>query len=487
MPPMAITLCNFDRVHVEHRTSDGSRFELHRRSDVKSATLILDRPGRDPQITAPNQPLERLEVRLEHDARVNVVLNGAVVSEVLSIVGEGASEVVITKGAPTPVIRVEISRCSVELAGFSEVEQMRLDTAVVTGRGKVDHLIAVGAIAWDRFAVRNLEARGTVELGAAVSVEQLSGLNGNDTVLLAGGENRVKRCNGITLTTSVEWASIRIEQVIEDCAVIGAVSLSIAGDANRIRFQENQGLPRLTLLEPCRAEAFSGPVELIKVGHGAAARSDSTHRLEVRSVAEEVAGELLGVDIYPLDWRHVARLAGAERLTIWRAPFRQRYRLEAQQERPEPQRNFSIDELESRAEKWTRLAELLDEKVSDGTSVTQARYAAYRWRTKLAWRRDHILEAALLLMFKVVGYGQRVLQPLLVWIGAAGLLAMLPALEHRDMWLDRFGSMLLAPLAILRLTADPSPHTWEIVVAKLVGIVCIGFAILATRRLTRID
>lgn len=99
--------------------------------------------------------------------------------------------------------------------------------------------------------------------------------------------------------------------------------------------------------------------------------------------------------------------------------------------------------------------------------------------------------------FSLIGYGERILQPLLVWlvgILVAGLAYVgvvgVPFEVVSPQFLELLGRLALGPLAILRVELRPpnAPGPWDMVIwvaALILGTICLGSALVAIRKITR--
>lgn len=134
-------------------------------------------------------------------------------------------------------------------------------------------------------------------------------------------------------------------------------------------------------------------------------------------------------------------------------------------------------------------------KDGSGSTQSRARYAAMHWRRKaLPWRWGSTREKVLLVAYWAVGYGERIGRPLAVFAVFALAVAVVqsglgPSVNPGDI-VEEWWTLLQQPLSLLRVSSGPPAGTTEpfvYPVTRVVGIICITFAVLATRRLSRAE
>lgn len=202
------------------------------------------------------------------------------------------------------------------------------------------------------------------------------------------------------------------------------------------------------------------------------------------------------VDIYNLRVADIPGLRRCERLAPalpsrswrdWQHPARKRedamvFPGDSQRERDQQRAYF-----------WASMSALLKEKHAPGSTQSEVRLAAVRARRKsLPLGRERLL----LWLFSLIGYGERVVLPLAVF-----LLLCLPAAfwlqRHAALptgWLHEWYRLIQQPLALFHVLSVPTVTvTGQVPLAEVgvvdliraVGVVLIGFSVLAIRRITR--
>ena len=148
-----------------------------------------------------------------------------------------------------------------------------------------------------------------------------------------------------------------------------------------------------------------------------------------------------------------------------------------------------------RADFWTQLSEVLREQQASGSVQSNVRVAAMRARRRaLGYGRERFWLAA----FSLIGYGERILLPLAVWLAgvvAAGVAyALVVDVPYRVVsveFVKLLARLLAGPLAILRveeLRPQNAPGTWDTVIwvgAQVLGTICLGAVLVAIRKVTR--
>ena len=148
-----------------------------------------------------------------------------------------------------------------------------------------------------------------------------------------------------------------------------------------------------------------------------------------------------------------------------------------------------------RADFWTQFTEVLSVQQASGSVQSNVRVAAMRARRRaLGFGRERFWLAA----FSLIGYGERILLPIAVWLAgvvAAGLAYVLvvgvPFGVVSEEFVKLLARLLAGPLAILRveeLRPPNAPGIWDTVIwvgAQVLGTICLGAALVAVRKVTR--
>lgn len=148
---------------------------------------------------------------------------------------------------------------------------------------------------------------------------------------------------------------------------------------------------------------------------------------------------------------------------------------------------------------WSRMARLLAEQGAPSDLQSHVHVAAMRARRRVANRFSR--EWWALHAYALIGYGERMLQPLAAYlvvalVAAFGLI-VIGAAEVDGLLTREFGRLyahlLASPLVLFRVPipqAVNQPGMWDLVIWTLVGIanaVLLGFALLALRRTVQIS
>jgi hypothetical protein len=282
--------------------------------------------------------------------------------------------------------------------------------------------------------------------------------------------------------------------MIERLAIVGAGDVQVSWDLEAPTFTPEDGELRLFVGPAGNVMNASGRVALGDVADGALCEGSTDRPLAISSVREVHQGaELERIDIYDLSVGDIRRLQPAGRVTPWiPRPWAARQREQAMRvgtDSPElqPQR---------RADFWTQLAALLSAQQVLGSVQSNVRLASMRARRRaLPLGREKFWLSA----FSLIGYGERILLPLLVWlvgIVLAGLayagVVGVPFGIVSPQFVELLGRLALGPLAILRVELRPpnAPGPWDTVIwvaALILGTICLGSVLVAIRKITRAE
>jgi hypothetical protein len=187
-----------------------------------------------------------------------------------------------------------------------------------------------------------------------------------------------------------------------------------------------------------------------------------------RERADEV-GELSHVSLFGLDTSSLPELARLRRLEPWwpseRWPESRRQALARAHAMTMTARN-SAQVRAQRAQFWGKVSGMLHEKGATGHSQAVARELALDTRRRAAatWSPERIW----LTISRALGYGTKVLQPVLLWTLLAMLVAVLLVLSVEDWEIGRLISpslaavwfnLLVSPFQLLRPLAVPTALT----------------------------
>ena len=207
--------------------------------------------------------------------------------------------------------------------------------------------------------------------------------------------------------------------------------------------------------------------------------------LKVDRIGEAEGAEVSGLDVFSCRIGDLTELRKAERVNIWLPSAKEAVQRASQMDHLSP---------EQRASFWMMLKSITEQKHSPGALQSAVRFVAAEARRSSTGGR----ERAILEIYRLVGYGERIGWPLYWFVGASMLapvfLLTWPLSGVGDWWAVSW-RLLLSPLRFFRLEAGipdiPVPlMPWTSVLSlgvQILGIVMILFSLLATRRLARAD
>jgi hypothetical protein len=319
------------------------------------------------------------------------------------------------------------------------------------------------------------------------------------TIRLRGGSLILRRPDPPPTEPPQDSSVTRILQtpptVIERLTVIGTGVVQTGWDLESPAFIPEAG--ELTLhIEPLgNVMNASGRVVLGSLRAGVLCQGSPTSPLVVTRLISDVdEAELERIDIYHLTVDDVRRLKAAARITPW-IPGRP---LAAR--RRELAMPLGTDDKRLRAQRradfWIQFADVLSAQQASGSVQSNVRVATMRARRKaLGYGRERFWLAA----YSLIGYGERILIPLAIWLAGVMALGLLYAsvlgVPYSIVSVDfvkLLMRLLAGPLAILRVEnlrpQNVVPGSWDTVIwagAQVLGTICLGATLLAIRKVTR--
>jgi hypothetical protein len=281
--------------------------------------------------------------------------------------------------------------------------------------------------------------------------------------------------------------------MIERLTIIGSGVVHVRRDLESPTFSPEGGELALTVEGPTgNVMNASGQVKLQFVGNDALCQGAAQNPLAITSVSMVEGAELERINIYELSVGDVRRLAPAARVTPWIPGARDARRRELAMRLGTDNEQL---QAERRADFWTKLAAILSSQQVLGSTQSHVRLASMRARRRALPRgREKFWLGA----FSLIGYGERIVQPLLIWLGGvvlAGLahaaIVPVPSGIASIQFADLLVRLALGPLAFLRvdqLRPPNAPGPWDTVIwifALVLGTVCLGFSLVAIRKVTR--
>jgi hypothetical protein len=283
-------------------------------------------------------------------------------------------------------------------------------------------------------------------------------------------------------------------EVIERLTITGRGSVYVSCDLDAPVFAPKDGDLSLVGRPLGNVTNANGEVALDAMAGDMLCQGARDKALVLLRVGKVQDAELERIDIYSLTVGDVGRLALAARVTPWiPGPWEARKREQAMQ--------FGTTDVALRAQRradfWAQLSKVLKDQQASGSVQSNVRVAASRARRQtLGPGREQFW----LSLYSLVGYGERILLPVLVWalgVVVAGLMfvALDGALLITDVLSAEFVKLLLrfvaGPFSILRIEGIRPPNLpgiWDTAIwsaAQILGTICLGFAILAVRKVTR--
>jgi hypothetical protein len=280
--------------------------------------------------------------------------------------------------------------------------------------------------------------------------------------------------------------------MIERLAITGSGRVHVRSDLESPTFSPEGGELAVVIHPTGNVMNASGRVVLEQVAEDALCQGSAQSPLVVTRVGKVDGAELERINIYDLSVGDVRRLQPAARVTPWIPNA-----LEAR--RRELTMRLGTDnaklQAERRADFWTKLAAILSAQQVLGSTQSNVRLASMRARREaLSWSRERFW----LSVFSLIGYGERITLPLLWWLGGVVLASLahaavvpIPSGIASRQFAELLVRLALGPLAFLRvdeLRPPNAPGPWDTLIwiaALILGTVCLGFALVAIRKVTR--
>ena len=280
--------------------------------------------------------------------------------------------------------------------------------------------------------------------------------------------------------------------MVEGLTVTGTGRVHVRWDLESPTFSPEGGELTLRVLHQGHVIDASGRVALKGVAEDALCQGSAHNPLVITSVGEVNGAELERINIYELSLGDVRRLQPAARVTPWIPHARDARKRELAMRLGTDNKEL---QAERRADFWTKLAAILSSQQVLGSTQSNVRLASMRARRRALPRGR---ERFWLSVFSLVGYGERITLPLLWWMGGvvvAGLayaaVVPIPSGIASIQFVDLLGRLALGPLGFLRvdeLRPPNAPGPWDTVIwitALVLGTVCLGFSLVAIRKVTR--
>lgn len=308
-------------------------------------------------------------------------------------------------------------------------------------------------------------------VGRLTMLQVESGKAADQFVLESNSTLTVGLCVDVAVRLE-ERASLRVDGECAQLDVTGPGQLSLAA-ADAVTFRS----PPVTLnLDPhAQVVAATGTVRLGRVASSHIAGTGSAAGLSPGLTVEsvEASADSLG-NLSLVNATFPVSLSGRRTISALREhadnvtpmltdniPGRGPWRLPARAPR------LIREDLMMQSEFTRALAALAGERGAPASIRTDLAWSSYRMRNASAPGRT---ERWVLSAYRLIGYGERAIPPLVLYVGVALVLAALslhereidPSLGGVATYLGAFGNWLITPLHLLRLTEDPpSAYTFS--------------------------
>jgi hypothetical protein len=271
----------------------------------------------------------------------------------------------------------------------------------------------------------------------------------------------------------------------------GSGYISIGGTLTRPRFE-----PVTDLVVEVRGSVLdaTGEVTVLIANARSVVTGDRDRPVVLKAIREAQSALLEQVDIYNLAIGDLSALETSERFSPWIPAPRKARRLEDAMSL-----GGGSDETirVKRAHFWMRVSTMTRDKHAPGVVQSEVRYAAQRARRRsLRFGREWAMLAA----YQCLGFGERILRPLLLYAVLTGAVAVVFTADpgHGGLananFLSIWVSVLASPLAFLRLPSVGTalhPHgpaqQGALFFMRLVGLLLLLLALIAARRLAKAE
>lgn len=291
--------------------------------------------------------------------------------------------------------------------------------------------------------------------------------------------------------------SPRPTRPISGLTVVNAESVRVFSHfLTRAIFRSHQDEMLLQLDEGSQVLEVTGPIKL-----SAEPRTICTGapggELVLRRVDNAKGAEIENAHVYELSIGDLAVLAAAERFSPW-LPSRRTEALKRERAMTfglDPQENKEMLDRQ-RAHYWARMSTILKDSHAAGRTQSDVRYSAMHWRRESSSGR----ERTLLEVYRLVGYGERFLKPLLAFLilcflSTPALMEPSPKGLCCDRWKDfvgTFGNLLAAPLSFFRFRDPPLEPSGFVevsvsIVVQALGLLLIFLSLSAARRVAKAE
>lgn len=428
-------------------------------------------------------------VRLSFDDEVEcnqVSIETAIVDLGLPV---GLRSVALCNAAATSPHRLKLDRLTVEgrvVLNFAElfVERTTVVGSHVTIVARRDRA-RIGLVEAGQPVVMNLH--GTVSLRPhALPARSLISLNQSDLVLAGLPSTRP------AFVSQQSWE--QLSSPARRLHLAGRGTIRIETELEEPNFVPDNGLD-VTVASRGALRAATWRVAITLAAsevHIQGARQRRT--LQLTSLGTCDGARFDNVDLFLLDVASICRLRNAAEVLPWFPGVLRLRRRQVRQATGGRRGRPDAASWRSNTRYWEELSRILRQQNAPGSMQSNAHVALMRARTHTFDPRVDFRGWMLSRAYALAGYGERILLPTALWVVCAAVLAgvmsiwqvVRPPEAFWRLWLR----VLAAPLSLFHADQHHrnSPGVWDdciYAVAQLLGIVLIGLALLALRRVMR--
>jgi hypothetical protein len=482
-------------------------------------TLTEERPGRTVSLVGAGEAGSEFSIEANECNLARLQLDSCIATHIL-ISGRGSIAQIRIDG----VARDAITELAAEDLYCEKLDVHLCTVRIVTPIWGLGHLSIVdGGLMWPRkhdldglvigghvtVHTAGLRCQKTEVIAGKTGVELLDGrldfgsILGNPVELSIGGETGATyslskipdhsklHLDGVALSLLPDPNDVTV--ALNDLTLVGNGRVRVDRMLRRPCFLATQQGFRLDVRERGELLEARGDVFLVAGKAGLIGGAKTGKGLRIVRIGAIAETELESVNLFDLESvRDVKKLRSCSRVLPW-IPWALRARAMQSAQRYSMSDDGKVN-WNRNASFWNELDAVLAEKRVPGSVHSRVRVAAVRARRRsLSWKSE-FRERALLTCYAAVGYGERILVPLITWtlfnICIAGLIDIFRVVRPHQAYWRLLMMTFAAPLVTFRIpfSRPNSPGIWDTVlfsIAQVVGVALIGLTLLASRRVLR--